>query len=65
MLACPRCREKLVLVEDESGLRCVRCRLFYPVQDGIPQLLPESGRPDQPSAKGSAQSREPAEPGGR
>ncbi|MBP7146142.1 MAG: Trm112 family protein [Acidobacteria bacterium] len=46
ILACPRCHQKVEPVADGSGLRCAGCRLVYPVVDGIPQMLPESGRPE-------------------
>ncbi|AJE03714.1 Trm112 family protein [Geobacter pickeringii] len=39
ILACPRCKGKVVLRGDESGLVCESCRLVYPVRDGIPVML--------------------------
>ena len=45
ILACPRCRQKVTLTEDEQGLACAQCALVYPIEDGIPQMLPDSGRP--------------------
>lgn len=54
LLACPRCRGGL----EDSGstaaplLRCASCGLAYPVEQGIPVLLAERGRPSP--AQGSA-----------
>jgi uncharacterized protein YbaR (Trm112 family) len=44
ILACPRCRASLAWVERRAELHCADCSLAYPVKDGIPDLLPESGR---------------------
>ncbi len=48
ILACPRCKGKLELevVVEEGGevisgkLDCAACKLSYPIEDGIPNLLP-------------------------
>ena len=54
ILVCPRCRGKLSEAQSESGLICAACRLIYPIEDGIPQMLPESGLPhDGESGEGS------------
>lgn len=39
ILACPKCKGEVYLDEDESGLICERCKLKYPVEDGIPVML--------------------------
>jgi len=44
ILACPKCKGVLRLVEQspvsgEQGLVCDRCRLLYPVREGIPVML--------------------------
>lgn len=39
ILACPICKGELHLDEKESGLICARCRLKYPIEDGIPVML--------------------------
>jgi hypothetical protein len=41
ILACPKCKGDVHLSEDEKGLICKRCRLVYPVKDGIPFMLVE------------------------
>lgn len=52
ILCCPMCRGPLALTvqsqsqrEIEQGnLRCAACRLDYPIEDGIPNLLPPDER---------------------
>ncbi|WP_411082210.1 Trm112 family protein [Streptomyces sp. cmx-18-6] len=46
ILACPLDKGPLSLLPDEGGqaLYNPRLRLSYPIVDGIPQLLPSSGR---------------------
>ena len=39
ILACPVCKEKVVLNEDGTYLMCHTCRLRYPVEDDIPIML--------------------------
>lgn len=41
VLACPKCKGKVSPVEGERALVCERCRLQYPVRDGIPVMLVE------------------------
>lgn len=41
LLACPKCKDKLRLANDESSLICETCRLKYPIRQGIPVLLAE------------------------
>ncbi len=44
LLVCPACRGELLRVE--RGLRCPRCRLVYPVIEGIPRMVPEEAERD-------------------
>ncbi|WP_292519328.1 methytransferase partner Trm112 [Methanoculleus sp.] len=54
ILCCPVCKGDLVLsVTDERGeevlegtLRCAVCRVDYPINEGIPNLLPETASED-------------------
>ncbi len=41
IMVCPACRGKVVLKEDESGIKCVACRRVYPIRDGIPGMIVE------------------------
>ena len=45
ILACPICHGRVTPAPAEDGLVCAACALLYPVEDGIPQMLPDSGRP--------------------
>ncbi|MEM1578060.1 MAG: methytransferase partner Trm112 [Archaeoglobaceae archaeon] len=48
ILACPKCKSDLELevLEEENGeiisgkLICKACGVYYPIEDGIPNLLP-------------------------
>ncbi len=42
ILACPNCDSRPALRLDTERLICDKCNCFYPVEDGIPNLLPES-----------------------
>ena len=41
LLRCPLDPAATRLEEAESGLVCQRCRLTFPIREGIPCLLPE------------------------
>ena len=45
ILACPLCKGALTLEEAASQLVCAQCNVGYPIEDGIPNLLPDAGRP--------------------
>lgn len=45
ILACPNCKSSLRLSADEQQLICDSCRVAYAIEDGIPVLLPDSGKP--------------------
>jgi hypothetical protein len=38
-LVCPACKEKVELLADGTGLKCVACRRVYPIRDGFPVML--------------------------
>tara|TARA_Y100000294_G_C8554375_1_gene336599 strand:+ start:130 stop:309 length:180 start_codon:yes stop_codon:yes gene_type:complete len=40
ILACPICRADLRYSKDKKDLVCVKCGKKYPIQEGIPVLLP-------------------------
>ncbi len=45
ILACPKCKGELDFHEEKSEIRCLRCRLVYAIQDGIPVMLIEEAKP--------------------
>ncbi|MGA7923399.1 MAG: methytransferase partner Trm112 [Thermoplasmata archaeon] len=52
ILCCPMCRSdlRLVAIREEAGeivagtLTCTKCATVYPIEDGIPNLLPPDER---------------------
>ena len=46
ILVCPKCKSKVELKPDESGLRCTNpeCALVYPVRDEIPVMIVEEAK---------------------
>jgi hypothetical protein len=45
ILACPRCKGGLEFREEEGEIRCLRCRLAFRIDDGIPVMLLDEARP--------------------
>ncbi|MGB8930533.1 MAG: Trm112 family protein [Anaeromyxobacteraceae bacterium] len=45
ILACPRCKGDLEFHEDRGEIDCLRCRLAYRIDDGIPVMLVDEARP--------------------
>jgi uncharacterized protein YbaR (Trm112 family) len=49
ILVCPKCKSELDVQRASDGaeqsLDCPKCRLSYPVEDGIPVMLVEEARP--------------------
>lgn len=43
ILRCPKCKSKVVIKPDASGLKCQNpeCSLVYPIRDEIPVMLVE------------------------
>ena len=39
ILACPNCKSKIRLNEEENGLICDKCKLIYEIRDEIPNML--------------------------
>jgi len=46
ILACPKCKGELEYKcsQKEESLICYKCRLIYPVRDGIPVMLIEEAK---------------------
>jgi len=49
IIRCPKCLGALteVTVASGEGLRCPACHLFYPILDGIPNMLLDEARPEE------------------
>ncbi len=45
ILVCPKCKGDLEYRPDQAALLCPRCRLRYPVRDGIPIMLIDEATP--------------------
>lgn len=55
ILACPVCKGPLAWLRESSEYLCRADRLAFPVQDGIPVMLPDAARalaPDDPALAG-------------
>lgn len=46
MLVCPKCKSKVEIKPDQSGLKCTNaeCALVYPIRDEIPVMLVEEAK---------------------
>jgi uncharacterized protein YbaR (Trm112 family) len=44
LLVCPVTKAPLIWQRDKAELWCVASRLAYPIDDGIPVLIPEQAR---------------------
>jgi uncharacterized protein len=40
ILACPVCKGSLKYTEDKNHVQCTQCKTKYPVENGIPVILP-------------------------
>jgi len=49
ILCCPKCKSKVELKKDESGLKCTNpeCALVYPIRDEIPVMLVEEAKTEK------------------
>jgi uncharacterized protein len=47
ILVCPKCKGELRVAETPPSLICERCRLIYPIRDGIPILLIDEAEPTE------------------
>jgi uncharacterized protein len=46
ILACPQCKDRVVLDAKGEFLRCERCKVKYPIREDIPIMLIEEAVPD-------------------
>ncbi len=45
IIACPKCKGKVQLTEQEDGLICNSCKLLYEIRDNIPIMLIDEAKP--------------------
>ncbi len=45
ILACPICKGSLDYIQEKDVLVCQNCRVFYPIEEGIPLLTKEFAKP--------------------
>ena len=45
LLACPKCHGGLARISQPEGFACEACRLFYAVDDGLPNMLIDDAKP--------------------
>jgi len=50
ILACPRCKGRLLLAPEGDSLGCSKCLVAYPVTDDIPVMIFEEALPWKPGA---------------
>lgn len=49
ILRCPKCKSKVEMKRDQSGLKCVNpeCSLVYPIRDEIPVMLIDEAKAEK------------------
>ncbi|MBW2971512.1 Trm112 family protein [Candidatus Woesearchaeota archaeon] len=40
IMTCPVCKAKLKVTEDGKHVKCTQCGTKYPIEDGIPVIMP-------------------------
>jgi uncharacterized protein YbaR (Trm112 family) len=45
LLACPKCHGSLRRIEQPQGFACEACKLFYAIEDGLPNMLVDDAKP--------------------
>ena len=45
IIACPKCKGKVELNQEQNGLICRNCQLVYEIRDGIPIMLIDEAKP--------------------
>lgn len=45
ILACPKCKQDIILSDDEKWLICKHCKLKYPIVEDIPVMLVNEAKP--------------------
>jgi uncharacterized protein YbaR (Trm112 family) len=45
IIACPKCKGKVELAQDQQALLCHNCQLSYAIRDNIPIMIIEEAQP--------------------
>ncbi len=45
ILACPKCKEAVIINETKDGLICEKCKVVYVIKDDIPVMLVDEAIP--------------------
>jgi len=45
ILACPLCKGDIEYDSERNVLICHRCKVYFEIVDGIPDMVPESAKP--------------------
>lgn len=53
VVACPQCNVRLISLDGDKSLQCERCKLKFPVRDGIPFLVVEEALGRTSDARGA------------
>ena len=59
ILACPKCKGALTVVDAEAGLFCPTCDIVFPVRDDIPIMLVEEAVPQARWDAGARSAKDP------
>jgi uncharacterized protein YbaR (Trm112 family) len=54
LLACPKCHGSLKRVQGPTGLVCESCKLFFSVEDDLPNMLLDDAKPWPLGASGAS-----------
>ncbi|MFC1461288.1 Trm112 family protein, partial [Verrucomicrobiota bacterium] len=44
LLCCPKCKKGVILKESEKKIICSQCKMFFPIDSGIPLMDPDEAR---------------------
>ena len=48
IIVCPACKKDLIYSDPQQTLTCTACHRVYPIKDGIPILLVDEAKVEQP-----------------
>lgn len=45
VLACPKCKGDVKYSAERNVIVCEKCKVYYPIKEDIPIMLPEEAKP--------------------